>query len=42
VSGDVEPPGFRGDQGVFVGLRGSQGAGGVELGQLIFEHAFNI
>ena len=42
MSGDLEPSGFRGDQGVFVGVSGSQRAGSVQLGQIIFEHSFNI
>jgi hypothetical protein len=39
---DLEAPGFGADQGVFVGLGGSQGAGRVQLDEIIFEHAFNI
>ena len=39
---DMEPAGFGTDQGVFVGLGRRQGAGGIQLGQFIFEHAFNI
>jgi hypothetical protein len=35
VSGDVESSGFGGDKGVFVGLGCGQGAGGVQLNQLI-------
>jgi hypothetical protein len=43
VGGDVEAAGLGGDQGVFVGLRGSQGLRGIQLHQtVIFEHAFNI
>jgi hypothetical protein len=42
MGGDVEPAGFGTDQGVFVGLRRRQGGGGIQLGQFIFEHAFNI
>jgi hypothetical protein len=44
MSGDLEPPGFGGDQGVFVGLGGGQGAGRIQLHQIIIiiEHAFNI
>jgi hypothetical protein len=36
---DLEAPGFGADQGVFVGLGGSQGAGRVQLDEIIFEHA---
>jgi hypothetical protein len=37
---DMEPAGFGKDQGVFVGLRSRQGGGGgIQLDQLIFEHA---
>jgi hypothetical protein len=39
---DMEPAGFGTDQGVFVGLGRRQGAGGIQLDQFIFEHAFNI
>ena len=39
---DLQPPGFGGDQGVFVGLRRGEGAGGIQLDQIIFEHTFNI
>jgi hypothetical protein len=39
---DAEAAGFGGDQGVFVGLGGSQGCGPIQLHQIIFEHAFNI
>jgi hypothetical protein len=43
VGGDVEAAGLGGDQGVFVGLRGSQGLRGIQLHQtVIFEHVFNI
>jgi hypothetical protein len=44
MSGDLEPPGFGGDQGVFVGLGGGQGAGRIQIHQIIIiiEHAFNI
>jgi hypothetical protein len=28
---DLQPPGTGGDQGVFVGLRGRQGGGGIQL-----------
>ena len=39
---DLQPPSFGDDQGVFVGLRSSEGACRIQLSQLIFEHAFNI
>ena len=39
---NVEAAGFSGDQGVFVGLGGGQRACRVQLGEIIFEHAFNI
>jgi hypothetical protein len=39
---NVEAAGFSGDQGVFVVLRRSQRGCRVELGEIIFEHAFNI
>jgi hypothetical protein len=39
---DLQPPSFGGDQGVFVGLGSSEGAGRVQLHQTIFEHTFNI
>jgi hypothetical protein len=42
MRGDLQPPGLSGDHGVFVGLRGRQGAGGVQLDQIIIEHPFNI
>jgi len=43
VSSDLQPAGFGGGQGVFVGLGGSQGAGRIQLHQIIsFEHTFNI
>jgi hypothetical protein len=43
MSGELEPPGFGGDQGVFVGLGCGQGAGRIQLHQIIiFEHTFNI
>jgi hypothetical protein len=42
VRGDLESPGFGGDQGVFVGLGSGQGAGRIQLHQIIFEHTFNI
>jgi hypothetical protein len=43
VRGKLQPADFGGDEGVFVGLRGSQGGGGVQLHQiLVIEHAFNI
>jgi hypothetical protein len=35
MSGDLEPPGFGGDQGVFVRLSSGQGAGRIQLHQLI-------
>jgi hypothetical protein len=38
---DLESAGFGGDQSVFVGLRGSQGCGRIQLDQIIiFEHIF--
>jgi hypothetical protein len=40
---DLESAGFSGYQSVFVGLRGSQGCGRIQLDQIIiFEHIFNI
>jgi hypothetical protein len=42
VRRDLQPTDLRGDQGVFVSLRGSQGAGRVQLNEIIFEHTFNI
>ena len=39
---NVEAAGFGGDQGVFVVLCGGQRACGVQLAEIIFEHAFNI
>jgi hypothetical protein len=43
VRGKLQLADFGGDQGVFVGLRGSQGGGGAQLDQiLVIEHAFNI
>ncbi len=42
VAGDVESAGFGGDQVVFVGLSSGQGAGLIQLHQIIFEHTFNI
>ena len=39
---DLQPPGLGGDHGVFVGLRGRQGAGGIQPDQIIIEHPFNI
>ena len=39
---DVQPPRFGGDQGVFVGLSRGEGAGCIQLHQIIFEHTFNI
>jgi hypothetical protein len=39
----LESSGFGGDQGVFVGLGGGQGAGRIQLHQIIIiEHTFNI
>jgi hypothetical protein len=38
----LQPSGFGGDQGVFVGLGCGQSLGGIQLDQIIFEHAFNI
>jgi hypothetical protein len=41
MGGDLESSGFGGDQGVFVGLRGGQGAGRIQLHQIIIiEHRF--
>ena len=42
VGGELQPSGFGGDQGVFVGLGCGQSLGGIQLDQIIFEHAFNI
>jgi hypothetical protein len=42
VGGELQPSGFGGDQGVFVGLGCSESGGGIQLDQIIFEHAFNI
>ena len=43
VGGDLEPSGFGGGQGVFVGLGCGQGAGRIQLHQIIIiEHTFNI
>jgi hypothetical protein len=42
VVGDLEAAGFGGDEGVFVGFCCGQGAGRIQLHQIIFEHAFNI
>jgi hypothetical protein len=42
VCSDLESAGFGGGQGVFVGLGGGQGAGRIQLDQIIFEHTFNI
>jgi hypothetical protein len=43
MGGDLESSGFGGDQGVFVGLGGGQGAGRIQLHQIIIiEHTFNI
>jgi hypothetical protein len=39
---DLQSPGFGGDQDVFVGFGGGEGAGRVQLHQIIFEHRFNI
>jgi hypothetical protein len=39
---DVKAAGFGGDQGVFVGLRGSQRLRRIPPDQIIFEHTFNI
>ena len=39
---DLQPPRFSGHQGVFLRLRGSEGAGRIQLDQIIFEHTFNI
>jgi hypothetical protein len=39
---DLQTSGFGDDQSVFVGLSGGEGAGRIQLNQLIFEHAFNI
>ena len=38
MGGELQPAGFSGDQGVFVGLGCGQGSGGVQLHQIIFEH----
>jgi hypothetical protein len=38
MSSDLEPPDLSGDQGVFVGLRCGQGAGRIQLHQIIIEH----
>ena len=42
MRGDLQAANFGGDQGVFVGLGSGQGAGRIQLHQIIFEHAFNI
>ena len=44
MSGDLKPADFGGDQGVFVGLGSGQGAGRIQLHQviIIIEHTFNI
>ena len=42
VGGELQPSGFGGDQGVFVGLGCGQSVGGIQLDQIVFEHAFNI
>ena len=39
---DLQPPSFGGDQGVFVSLGSCEGAGGIQLHEIIFEHTFNI
>jgi hypothetical protein len=38
MRGELQPADFGGDQGVFVGLSGSQSAGRIQLHQIIFEH----
>ena len=42
MGSNLEPSGLGGDQGVFVGLSCGEGAGGIQLHQIIFEHTFNI
>ena len=42
MRGNLEPADLGGDQGVFVGLRSSQGASRIQLHQISFEHTFNI
>jgi hypothetical protein len=42
VGGDLEPAGFGGGEGVFVGLGCGEGVVRIQLHQIIFEHAFNI
>jgi hypothetical protein len=42
MGSNLQPSGLGGDEGVFVGLRGSQRAGRIQLHQIIFEHTFNI
>ena len=42
MSSNLQPAGFGGDQGVFVGLSRGQGAGRIQPHQFIFEHTFNI
>jgi hypothetical protein len=42
MSRNLKPADLRGDQDVFVGLGGGQGAGRIQLHQIIFEHIFNI
>jgi hypothetical protein len=43
MGGELQPSGFGGDQDVFVGLGGGQGAGRIQLHQIIIiEHTFNI
>ena len=39
VGGELQPSGFGGDQGVFVGLGCGQSVGGIQLDQIVFEHA---
>jgi hypothetical protein len=42
MGGELQPSGFGGDQDVFVGLGGGQGAGRIQLHQIIIiEHTFN-
>ena len=42
MGGDVEAADFGGNQGMLVRLGRSQGAGGIQLTKVIFEHTFNI
>jgi hypothetical protein len=42
VRRDLQTSGFGGDQGVFVGLGCGEGAGGIQLDEIIFEHTCNI